>query len=252
MSASHPIEVRDEAGVRTLHFGSEWVQGAMRVRRPFALELVYTRELAAGLALRAAPWPRQILLIGLGAGSLAKFFHRALPAARLTVVEIDPRIPVVAHTHFRLPPEDARLRVVIADGADYVAATTRRWDLIVVDGFDHLARAGMLDSAPFYAAARAALSEQGLLAANFFGQRRGFKASLGRLEAAFDRRVLAPPPCESGNVAALALVGAPCDIPVDTLAARIAQLKDNSGLDLRPWFKRLHAAGRFAEGGLRV
>ena len=35
--AQPSIEISEEAGVRSLHFGSDWVQGAMRVRRPNAL-----------------------------------------------------------------------------------------------------------------------------------------------------------------------------------------------------------------------
>src|SRR5574340_598280 len=42
-----PIDIREEAGVRTLHFGSEWIQGAMRIARPWNLELEYTREMMA-------------------------------------------------------------------------------------------------------------------------------------------------------------------------------------------------------------
>ena len=53
--ANHSIDVSEDAGVRYLHFGSEWVQGAMRIRRPFALELAYTREMLAGLLLHDAP-----------------------------------------------------------------------------------------------------------------------------------------------------------------------------------------------------
>jgi spermidine synthase len=33
------IDIREESGVRTLHFGSEWIQGAMRIARPWNLEL---------------------------------------------------------------------------------------------------------------------------------------------------------------------------------------------------------------------
>ena len=33
------IEVSEEKGVRYLHFGSDFVQGAMRIARPWALEL---------------------------------------------------------------------------------------------------------------------------------------------------------------------------------------------------------------------
>src|SRR5689334_14676453 len=86
----HSIEVSEEAGIRYLHFGSDWVQGAMRIKKPFALELQYTREMLACLLWRPhAEWPRRVLLIGLGAGSLLKFLHRHCPAARLHVVEID-------------------------------------------------------------------------------------------------------------------------------------------------------------------
>ena len=49
---SSPIEIREARGVRTLHFGSDWVQGAMRIARPWSLELAYTREMMAGLLLR--------------------------------------------------------------------------------------------------------------------------------------------------------------------------------------------------------
>ncbi len=43
------IDVREEAGVRTLHFGSDWIQGAMRIARPWNLELDYTREMMVSL-----------------------------------------------------------------------------------------------------------------------------------------------------------------------------------------------------------
>ena len=76
------IEVSEEAGVRYLHFGSRWVQGAMRLQRPWALELEYTREMLLPLVLRPDPdWPKSVLLIGLGAGSLVKFLYRHRPRA---------------------------------------------------------------------------------------------------------------------------------------------------------------------------
>ena len=72
----HPIEISESAGIRNLHFGSDWVQGAMRICRPHALVLEYTQVMMASLLLRDAGeqfkrWPRRALLIGLGAGSLA-------------------------------------------------------------------------------------------------------------------------------------------------------------------------------------
>ena len=114
------IEVSEEAGVRYLHFSADWVQGAMRIQRPNSLELAYTREMMAGLLLREPPWPKNALLIGLGAGSLVKYIYHKLPATRMTVVEIDPQVEIIARLHFKLPDDPMRINLVIGDGAQYV------------------------------------------------------------------------------------------------------------------------------------
>ncbi|WP_374242479.1 fused MFS/spermidine synthase [Zoogloea sp.] len=246
-----PIDISEESGVRYLHFGSDWVQGAMRLRKPDALELEYTREMMAGLLLRPAPWPARVLLIGLGAGSLAKFVHRHLPEAHTTVVEITPEVHAVARQYFRLPDEDARLRVVIGDGADFVLQDDSRWDLIAVDGFDRHARAGALASQPFYDACRQHLAADGLLAVNMFGELRGFKTQLQRLRKAFNGRVLALPPCPSGNVVAFAAAGDPVEVGADLLQTRAAALEAATGLKLGPSLRRLDKSGLLAEGVLR-
>ncbi|WP_442771048.1 fused MFS/spermidine synthase [Zoogloea ramigera] len=246
-----PIDISEESGVRYLHFGSDWVQGAMRLRKPDALELEYTREMMAGLLLRPAPWPARVLLIGLGAGSLAKFVHRQLPAARTTVVEIAPEVHGVALQYFRLPDEDERLRVVIGDGVGFVEQDDGQWDLIAVDGFDSNARAGALAGLAFYAACRRRLTADGLLVVNMFGELRGFKTQLQRLRKAFDGRVLALPPCPSGNVVAFATAGEVVEVPAELLHGRATALEAGTGLKLGPSLKRLKKSGLLAEGVLR-
>ena len=78
----------------------------MRIARPWSLEMAYTREMMAGLLLRPEnQWPRSTLLIGLGAGSLAKFIYRNLPDCRMTVVEINPQVEFIAHQYFKLPDD---------------------------------------------------------------------------------------------------------------------------------------------------
>ncbi|HRP98824.1 MAG TPA: fused MFS/spermidine synthase, partial [Rhodocyclaceae bacterium] len=204
-----PIDISETAGVRYLHFGSEWIQGAMRIRRPNALELMYTREMMAGLLLNGDDWPRSALLIGLGAGSLTRFMYHHCPQARLRVVEIEPRVVAAATQFFRLPPPDERLAIAIDDGARYVLQGDERFDYVLVDGFDRNARAGALATLPFYQAVRARLSGRGLMSVNLFGRARGFRASVERITSAFDDRAIAFPSCDSGNVIALAAAGEP-------------------------------------------
>jgi spermidine synthase len=241
------IEISEERGVRYLHFGSPWVQGAMRIARPWALELEYTREMMMPLVLRADPaWPASVLQIGLGSASLTKFLHRHRPDARLTVVEIAPDVVAAARQFFKLPDESPRLRIEIADGHDYMAAARRRFELIVVDAFDAKGRSGMLDSIPFYLNCRARLADGGLVAVNLLDRRKGAQASLERLRIAFDDRVLVLPPCEAGNTVAIAASGAPMRESFDELRASAASLKERTGLNLLPMLARLAQARRAA------
>jgi spermidine synthase len=236
------ITIREEAGVRYLHFGSEWVQGAMRIARPSSLELEYTRELMFPLLLRpGASWPATVLQIGLGSASITRFLHRHRPRARLTVVEISPEVIAAARQFFKLP-DSPRLRIEVADGHDYVAASDREFDLIVVDGYDERGRTGMLDTLPFYVNCRARISPRGLAVVNLVDRRRGAAtASAARIAAAFDGRALALPPSGDGNTIAIAAAGDATHATVAQLARRASALRTATGLDLAPTVKRLAA-----------
>ena len=249
----HSVDISEEAGVRYLHFGSDWVQGAMRIARPWSLELAYTREMMAGLLLRQTPrWPRNALLIGLGAGSLAKFIYRYLPDCRITVVEINPQVEFVARQYFKLPDDPRRLDVVIADGADYMLQGDRQFDYILVDGFDDDAKAGALDSLPFHQACRARLSDHGLLAVNLLGRNKGFQRSVERIQQAFDGRSVIFPACDSGNNIAFATGGAALETTLDAMQQRAVELKKTTRLDLLPTLKRLADSLQLTEGTFKL
>lgn len=248
---STPIDISEAAGVRYLHFGSDWVQGAMRIRKPHALELAYTREMMAGLLLRDAEvWPRRVLLIGLGAASLTKFVHLHCPAAQIDVVEIEPSVVAAARQFFKLPAEDGRFRIHIGDGAQFVLQSGKPYDYILVDGYDRNARAGALDTLPFYQAVRARLSEHGLMSVNLFGRSKGYRASVERIVGVFEDRAIAFPSCDSGNVVAFGATGEAIRLPVVELRERAQALKERTGLDLLPTVTRLEQAGSLPGGAL--
>ena len=161
----------------------------MRVARPWALELDYTRDMMVPLLLRpGAGWPRSVLSIGLGAASLIKFLYKHRPRAVQTILEIEPAVISAARQSFRLPPESAHLRIEIADGSDYVASSQREFDLILVDGYDAKGRSGMLDTLPFYCNCQARLTERGIMAANLLTRNHGIRGSFDRVRAAFEGR----------------------------------------------------------------
>lgn len=237
------IEVREDDGVRTLHFGSHWIQGAMRVARPYALELEYTREMLFPLLLRGGGrWPRRVLQIGLGAASLTKFLYRHRPDAVQTVIEIDPAVVQAARQFFKLPDDAQRVNVSIGDGDAYVAASTASFDLVLVDAFDAKGRSGRVDQFPFYRNARLRLSEGGLLAVNYLTRGRGFAGRLERLAEAFDGRVCVLPASANGNVIALATADDRIECSWAELGASARALKRDTGLNLLPTLARLAQA----------
>lgn len=230
-SKTHSIETSDEAGVRFLHFGSEWVQGAMRIARPWALELEYTRELMLALALRPdGDWPRTVCQVGLGAASVTKFLYRHRPNCHQTIVEINPVVPMVASQMFKLPQDESRIQIEIADGIEWMATSRKRFDLIVVDGYDHNARFGGLGSEAFYRDCCARLSKQGLLVLNLFGRSRGYAKQTEHLSQAFAGRVLPLPANDEGNAIAFAAAGEPVILDVDGLRAECERLARETGI----------------------
>ena len=250
--ANNSIEVSENAGVRYLHFSAEWIQGAMRIARPNSLELAYTREMMAGLLLREAPWPRNALLIGLGAGSLAKFIYHKLPETQITVVEIDPQVEIIARLHFKLPDDPQRLSVLIADGAQYMLEEGPEFDAIFVDGFDKRGRAGVLDTVAFYQSCRKRLTDQGLLSVNLLSRNRGYLASKKRLDQAFEGRSLVFPCCDSGNTIAFATGGQAVEVSLDQLISRARDIHKSTGLNLMPTIPRLQNSGTLIGDRLEI
>ncbi|MEO5861386.1 MAG: fused MFS/spermidine synthase [Burkholderiales bacterium] len=237
MAKADSIEVSEQAGVRYLHFGSEWIQGAMRLSRPNALELAYTRDFMSALLLR--PDAKRFLLIGLGAGSIAKFIYCHVPESLMTVVEINPRVPQIAREFFSLPENGDRLDLVVNDGACYVQETTAQFDIIFVDGFDRHARVGALDTLGFYQACRGRLSNDGLIAVNLFGRTRRFDASINRIAQIFDHRIVVLPPSDGGNVIAFGFSGGRVELSERELKAEVRALREDTGLNLSGIIKDL-------------
>lgn len=225
----------------------------MRIARPWSLELDYTKEMMASLILRGeSNFPRNALLIGLGAASLTKFLYRNREAAKITVVEIEPRVVAAARQFFKLPDDPERIDIVIDDGFEFMMSDTRSWDLILVDGFDSNARAGALDTLSFYLATRARLSDNGIMAVNLLGHSRGFRDSEERIRAAFDGRSLIFPSCDSGNAIAYAVAGDPVRVALSDLKKEALLLKEETGLNLAPTLTRLEQCRACISGMLEL
>jgi spermidine synthase len=226
--------------VRSLHVGGEAIQSSMKINDPFALALDYTRCMMAFLLFHQ--YPRQALMIGLGGGSLAKFFHQRLRATRVRVVELDARIVTTARTHFALPPDDERLAVETGDGAE--ALSPECCDVVIVDAYHDEAHVPKLASAEFYDAAYLALEPRGALVVNFMDDDPLFDQYLQRLHGAFGGAVIAMRALYDPNIIAFAFKGMPARVEWDELRRRAAQLEARLRLPFPKYVKRLRSMNR--------
>lgn len=235
--------VIDDGQTRSLHFSLSLIQSTMSLKDPFALELDYTQAMMSFLLFLGRP--RQILMLGLGGGSLAKFCHRHVGSARITVVEIDPRV-IAFRDVFELPPDDARLRVCEGDGADWVglsAGWEERPDVIMMDAFDRHGLSGSVSSIAFYQSVLDALTGKGVMVANLAGERDDREDHLAMIAEVFDDRVLRYS-LPDGNDIVLAF-RAPGFAPRwREIANQAKALRSRMGLDFPRYAERLERSRR--------
>ncbi|EKE77881.1 spermidine synthase [Gallaecimonas xiamenensis] len=147
----------------------------------------YVRMTFAGLLLN--PEPQQILMVGLGGGTVPALLHRLYPKASLDVVEIDPAVVKVAKAYFGFK-EAANMQVTVSDARVFVKRAGLKqahYDLILLDAFNGDYIPEHLMTREFLEEVKALLSPAGVLVANTFSS-----SKLYHHESATYRAVFGP------------------------------------------------------------
>ncbi|MES2185447.1 MAG: spermidine synthase [Pseudomonadota bacterium] len=232
------VNFSDYGNVRSLHLGSVWIQGSMRMDEPFDIELEYVQRMMAWLLFvsPASVAKRHAMQLGLGAAALTKFCRKKL-RMRTTAIELNPQVVHACRGWFKLPGDDDRLKVIVADAAEEIRKP--QWagtvDALQVDLYDQDAAAPVLDSADFYRDCRALLTEHGSMTVNLFGRSSSYQASLDKIAEAFGRQALwAFKPTKEGNTIVLAQRTSQA-VDRATLVARAEAIQTRWGLPAQKW-----------------
>jgi spermidine synthase len=235
--AATSVDISEMNGVRALHLGNATVQSAMRINAPFELELTYTRGMMCFLLFTSQA--REVVILGLGGGSIPKYIHRHLPQMRVTTVELNPAVLDAARSHFHLPPDDERLRVVLGDGTVYIRDNPGSADVLMLDAYDSAGLPSELSSQEFYDSCAAALAPDGVLVVNLWGSDKRFDAYLQRIEQSFDGRVLMMPTGRPGNIVIFAFKRQAGDLRWKTLRERAKELQNDLRIEFLDFVERL-------------
>jgi spermidine synthase len=232
-----PATITEFEGVRSLHLGTSWVQGAMRISRPDAIELEYVQMMMMWMLF--VQRPRRIVQLGLGSAALTKFCYQKFPEARVTAAELNPNVIAICLEHFGLPPNDARLDVREMDALDFVMdrANHGSVDVLQVDLYDEEARGPVLDTPEFYQACADCVVDGGVMTANVFGDFINYDKNLQAMELAFDAVVWLPE-VHDANIVVLAFKQAP-QIDFAVLYERAAEIKRRYNLPAKNWVNGL-------------
>jgi len=228
-----PATITEFQGVRSLHLGTSWVQGAMRIAKPDAIELEYVQMMMMWMLFHDQP--RHIVQLGLGSAALTKFCYQRFPDAKVTAVELNPNVIAICRALFGLPDNDGRLNVVEMNALDFVMdpANHGTVDILQVDLYDEEARGPVLDTPEFYQACFDCLGDNGIMTTNVFGEFSNYDKNLQAMELVFDAVVWLPE-VHDANIVVIAFKQSP-QIDFSVLYERAGAIKNRLNLRAKAW-----------------
>lgn len=241
------IRIRARGNVRTMLFvrdtGEEVVESQLDLRRPEELRVPYTQYMFLNYVFQ--PQPKKVLIVGLGGGSMVHFLQHYDPDVEVEAVEIDPDIVSIAEEYFGVRSE-GNVKIVTADGFDYLRTTESRYDAIYMDAFlkpsdetDSTGAPLRLHTTPFYDDVKQRLNPGGVVVFNLNTHRR-LNDDLRTINASFPqtyRFTIA----NTGNVVVVAsAAGERATYPQLLEAANNTDRRFRAGFSFREMLRRLN------------
>ncbi|NGZ27587.1 MAG: hypothetical protein G8345_11965 [Magnetococcales bacterium] len=200
------VVVVEQGSIRLLHFNSRLIQSRMDLKDPGRLLAEYAKRMMVGLA--GVTQVNRVLLVGLGGGSLARFFYRHFPTCQVEAVEPEPLVILVAKDYF-FPPGWCFPLVHQQDGLSFMQqaplARFRDYDLIFVDVFTAAGMAAPVHSTDFFQGCLRRLAGGGLVVINLGSSKQGaYQQAISVLSHVFGDSLYLLKVTGTGNVIAVA------------------------------------------------
>ena len=202
--------------------GWDYTESVVNLTDPDDLPLRYTQLMT--IATIYPEVPKNILMLGLGGGSISTYLGRFMPAAQITTIEIDPGVITAAKTYFGIS-ETPRMRYRSGDARVFLHRNTDLHDLILVDAY----RGGYVPvhllTREFYALLKQRLAPAGAVAFNIHDGSKLYESTVRTLADVFPTLDLYA--TGLGEVIAVATTSPALDKAA--LASRAAALQERHG-----------------------
>ena len=197
-----PIEIVEFYNrMRSLHFGNKTQQTAMFLHDPIILIHKYTQAMLTPLCWQT---PDNVLILGLGAGSIAKFLLHHYQYLELTAVDLRPEVVKLGQEYFSLNAEDERFKIHYQSADDFINKNVNpvhKYDLILIDLF--LTRKDQdinVDISNFAERLPALLNPHGHVCINLIGNEPWRYSAIESIKIAFDNRLFITPVDNSNTI----------------------------------------------------
>jgi predicted membrane-bound spermidine synthase len=201
--------------------GWDYTETVIDLADPDDLPLPYAQVMTVGVIYPQAL--RNILMLGLGGGSISTYLARFLPQASVTTVEVDPGVIGAAKTYFGLR-ESERMRFQAGDGRVFLNRTAETYDLILVDAY----RGGYVPfhllTREFYSLVKERLAPGGAAAFNVHEGTKLYASTMMTLEQVFPALDLYPT-----GVGEVIAVGSAAALPAEMRERNAATLQARYG-----------------------
>ena len=180
--------VEETGDLRCLKFDEKTRQSSqscMYISDPKKLVFNYTKLAFSSLLL--IDNPKNVLIIGLGGGTLSNMIHELYPSAHIENVEIDPAVIKVARDYFNFIETD-KVTAKVQDGRIFIkraALKKQQFDWIILDAFNGDYIPEHLLTKEFFEEIKSVLAEDGIVAANTFSSSKLYEHESATYHAVF-------------------------------------------------------------------
>ncbi len=179
-TAYQELRVVDRDDTRTLYLDGQ-PHSAMDLDEPNRHVFDYTRYFHASLLFTDDADVDRVLFVGGGGFTGPRIFHDQYSNVTVDVVEIDPAVIDAADRYFGIP-DSPRMNVYRGDGRQFLEATNRTYDVIVLDAYRKDSVPFQLTTVEFMRLASERLDDDGVLVANLISAPSGPASKFYRAE----------------------------------------------------------------------
>lgn len=161
--------------VRVLQMDREYWQSG--VYQDGSKNLVFPYTQAFYSLAQSNPAAKRQLIIGGGAFTFPEFLARSMPGSQVDVVEIDGELVEISNKYFNFK-QPSNLKIVIADGRQYLNTVSKEYDFIYLDAFSSVEPPFQLFTIEAAKLAKSSLTAEGVVIINVIASVEGDRAQM--------------------------------------------------------------------------